>query len=122
MKITLVPQRRFDILELSVAGEVLSINGEELDLSVIPSGATLPIDAIDCDYLASDIERDENGEVSLSIILPHCFIKDKTSEEAQAVLFPDSITVTEDGVIELPVYVPPIVYDEKPTEAETEEE
>jgi hypothetical protein len=42
MHITLTPMRHDATLTLHRAGEVLTINGDPLDLSVIPEGATLP--------------------------------------------------------------------------------
>ena len=104
MQINLIPQRRDDALELSFADDVLTINGDALDLSGIPAGATLPLDAVDCALLASDIERDADGVLSLSLILPHGFIADPTTDEAKAVLFPDPLEVTEEGAITLPSY------------------
>nr|WP_319389628.1 hypothetical protein [uncultured Cohaesibacter sp.] len=104
MKLTLIPQRRDDVLSLSLAGDVLTINGEALDLSDIPAGATLPREAVICAWLASDIERDEDGTLRLSLILPHGFIADPWSDAAKAVLYPAVIEVTEDGEITLPTY------------------
>nr|WP_321525993.1 hypothetical protein [uncultured Cohaesibacter sp.] len=104
MKLTLIPQRRDDALSLSLAGDVLTINGEALDLSGIPAGATLPRDAVDCEWLASDIERDEDGALCLSLILPHGFIADPSTDAARAVLYPAMIEVTKDGKITLPTY------------------
>nr|WP_319484518.1 hypothetical protein [uncultured Cohaesibacter sp.] len=104
MKLTLIPQRRDDALALSLSGNVLTINGDALDLSGIPAGATLPREAVDCEWLASDIERDEEGTLSLSLILPHGFIADPSSDAAKAVLYPAVIEVTKDGEITLPAY------------------
>nr|WP_321457623.1 hypothetical protein [uncultured Cohaesibacter sp.] len=104
MKINLVPQRRDDTLTLSLTGDSLSINGDALDLSAIPAGATLPRDAVESEWLASDIERDEEGELSLSLIMPHGFIADPSTDAAKAVLFPDPITATKDGEIKLPTF------------------
>jgi hypothetical protein len=104
MKLTLIPQRRNDALALSLSGDVLTINGEALDLSGIPTGATLPRDAVDCAWLASDIKRDEDGTLCLSLILPHGFIADPWSDAARAVLYPSVIEVTKNGAITLPTY------------------
>ncbi|SFN61068.1 hypothetical protein SAMN04488056_101465 [Cohaesibacter marisflavi] len=104
MQINLIPQRRDDALELSFADDVLTINEDALDLSSIPAGATLPIDAVDCKWLTSDIERDADGVLSLSLILPLGFIPDPTTDEAKAVLYPDPLEVTEEGAITLPSY------------------
>ncbi len=104
MKLTLIPQRRDDALSLSLAGDVLTINGETLDLSCVPAGATLPREAVVCAWLASDIERDKDGTLRLSLILPHGFIADPSTDAARAVLYPAVIDVTKDGAITLPTY------------------
>ena len=53
MHITLSPSRRDDRLTLSKKGDTLTINGEAFDLSAIPDGATLPRDAVACEWPAS---------------------------------------------------------------------
>lgn len=70
MIITLLPQRRDMSLTLERAGDALVINGERFDFSALPEGATLPRDAVACDWLASDVER-VGGVLHLSLILPH---------------------------------------------------
>ena len=95
MKLTFTPMRRDDTLSVSVAGDVLSLNGTEFDLSGIPEGATLPRAAVTCDWLASDIER-IGGALHLALILPH---GDHAPHET---LFPTSINVTTDGPVALP--------------------
>lgn len=95
MHITFTPQRRDDQLSLARAGDALIINGETLDLSGIPDGATLPRDAVASDWLASDIER-IGGVLHLTLILPH-------GPNAPAVaLFPAPVLVEADGPISLP--------------------
>lgn len=97
MHITFSPMRRDDTLSLSKSGDVLTINGEPFDLSGIPEGATLPREAVACDWLASDIER-LGGELRLTLILPHGAIAPADT------LFPQPITVAADGPIALPAY------------------
>ncbi|WP_321449669.1 hypothetical protein [uncultured Cohaesibacter sp.] len=104
MKINLVPQRRDDALVLFCNADVLTINGQALDLSGIPAGGNMPLDAVSCGWLASDITRSANGDLTLSIILPHGFIADPTTQAAKAVLYPVAIDVTEEGQISLPTY------------------
>ena len=70
MHITLIPQRRDDRLSLSKSGDLLTVNGEDFELSGIPDGAILPREAVACEWLASDIERID-GVLHLSLILPH---------------------------------------------------
>lgn len=95
MKITLSPQRRDDSISVIKSGDALTINGEAFDFSSIPEGATLPADAIDSDFFSGPVER-INGELQINLILPH------GANASEAARFPDPITVTTDGPINLP--------------------
>lgn len=97
MKLNFTPMRRDEALTLSRSGDVLTINGEAFDFSGVPEGATLPREAVVCEWLASDIER-VNGELELTLILPH------GANAPQETLFPQPITVTADGAIALPAH------------------
>lgn len=85
-------------LTLEKAGSIIKINGTSFDLSVIPDGATLPDAdvATGCEYFSGSIERDDQGNFNLTLMLPH---DDNAPEEAR---FPKPIIVTKDGVVELP--------------------
>lgn len=99
MKINFTPQRRDDSLELAKTGDTLTINGELLDLSVIPEGATLP-DAHEAHpLLVGSISRD-NGEIELTFILPH------GPNPSPAVAFPEPVVVSEDGPVAVPFDAP----------------
>jgi hypothetical protein len=95
MKINLSPQRRDDTLTVTKQGDTLTINGTAYDFSVIPDGATLPKDATDCKWLASDVERID-GVLHLTLLLPH------GANASQAARFPQPIINPADGVLELP--------------------
>lgn len=95
MHISFSPQRRDEVLALTKAGDVLTVNGEAFDLSVVPDGATLPQEAISSDWFAGPVER-IGGELHISLFLPH------GPNPSQAVAFPHPITVNDDGPIELP--------------------
>lgn len=95
MKIYLSPVRTDDDLIASVAGDVLTVNGESLDFSQLPEGAMLPAEAIDSEWVFGPVER-INGELHLTLRLPH------GPNPSPAVAFPEPITVTEDGPISLP--------------------
>lgn len=97
MQINFTPMRREEALDISRSGDMLTVNGETFDLSVIPDGATLPREAVGCDWLASDIERVDNV-LHLSLILPH------GANAPQDTLFPQPITLTADGPVALPAY------------------
>jgi len=95
MKIKLSPKRRDDTLTVTKQGDTLTINGTAYDFSVIPDGATLPKDATDCAWLASDVERID-GVLHLTLLLPH------GANATQAARFPQPIINPADGVLELP--------------------
>jgi hypothetical protein len=95
MNITLSPQRRDDTLTVTKQGDTLTINGTEYDFSVVPDGATLPKDATDCAWLASDVERID-GVLHLTLLLPH------GANAPEAARFPQPIISPADGVLELP--------------------
>ena len=96
MLINLSPQRREDILTISKTGDTLTINGVSYDFSQLPNGATLPREAINCEFIISDVSR-INGEIELTILLPHGA---NASPEAR---FPEPINMTNDGQVVLPI-------------------
>jgi hypothetical protein len=100
MQITLSPIRHDTALTLHRAGDVLTLNGVAYDLSGIPEGATLPRDAVACDWLASDIER-IGGVLHLTLLLPH------GADAPEATRFPAPLVLTGDGPVELPPYENP---------------
>ena len=95
MKITLSPQRRDDTLEVIKSGNTLTINGTAYDFSVIPDGATLPLDAVDCIWLASDVERID-GILHLTLLLPH------SATASYDARFPTPIIDPADGILVFP--------------------
>lgn len=95
MQIKLNPQRRDDSLTVVKQGDVLVVNGTEYDFSSIPEGATLPAEAIDSDLFSGPVER-VGGVLHVTLTLPH------GPNPSQAVAFPEPITVTADGKVELP--------------------
>lgn len=103
MQINLTPMRRDDALALNRAGDVLTINGVAHDFSPLPDGGLLPQAAVGCDWIVSDVTR-EDGVICLTLILPHGPIPWPAPPQANAVLFPDPIHVTVDGPVALPSY------------------
>lgn len=96
MQISFAPMRREDRLELSRAGDVLTVNGEAFDFSGLPDGATLPRAAVACDWLASDVER-AGGAIRLTLILPH------GRQAPEGTLFPQPVAAPE-GAIPVPAH------------------
>lgn len=95
MIIKLKPQRRDDNVTIIKSGDTITINGQAFDFSVIPDGATLPAEAVECEWIAGEIHRFD-GELTLSLILPH------GPNPSQAVAFPADIVNPADGPLELP--------------------
>ncbi len=99
MHISFSPQRPHQpdhaVLTASKTGEVLTINGDSIDLSVIPDGATLPAGAIDSEWIVGPVER-IGGVLHVTLLLPH------GPNPSPAVAFPEPITVTGDGPVEVP--------------------
>lgn len=93
MKIKFSPQRNDNVLRLEVNGEVITINSEEFDLSVIPEGATLPSSAISSNFFTGDVSRTD-GILELEILLPHVY------NPPHAIAFPEPIEVTSGVVID----------------------
>jgi hypothetical protein len=96
MKLTFSPQRRDDTLALIKANDTLIINGEVLDFSPLPEGATLPSSAVGNDWIIGDITR-KDGQIELTLILPH------GPDASEAARFPVPLILTENGAVELPV-------------------
>lgn len=96
MLINLSPIRSDRTLEIIKTGETLTINGIPYDFSQLPNGATLPREAIDCEFIVSDVNR-INGEIELTILLPHGA---NASHEAR---FPEPIVMTTNGQVVLPI-------------------
>ncbi len=83
---------------LSVAGSVITINGDDLDLSALNIGDTLPASAVDHPLIERDIRRTVDG-----IEIAFVFLLGPGAPEAAR--FPVHITVTTDGQVLLPATV-----------------
>ena len=96
MLINLSPIRSDEELNITKTADTLTINGIPYDFSQLPEGATLPREAINCEFIISDVNR-INGEIELTILLPHGA---NASHEAR---FPEPINITNDGQVVLPI-------------------
>lgn len=99
MKLTFSPVRMSDRLVASVSGDVLTLNGESFDFGPLPVDATLPLDAIDCPWIAGDVTRGSDGLLTVPLILPH------GPNAPEATCFPVPIEAG-DGPVALPDYGP----------------
>lgn len=70
MKITFMPQRSDESLELSVAGDVLTINGEPVDFGPLAEGFELPFHAAGNSFVTGAVRR-VSGEVEVMVRLPY---------------------------------------------------
>lgn len=103
MYISFSPMRMDQTLTGFKQGDVLTLNGVPYDFGPLPDGATLPCDAVGCEWIVSDVERIA-GQLHLTLRLPHGFIPYPAPIESLSVLFPSTI-IAEDGDLELPTYV-----------------
>lgn len=96
MLINLSPIYSDKTLEITKTNDTLTINGESFDFSQLPNGATLPREAIGCEFILSDVHR-VNREIELTLLFP---IRADASHEAR---FPQPINMTTNGQVVLPV-------------------
>ncbi|BBH46889.1 tail fiber assembly protein [Pseudomonas sp. KU43P] len=94
MIIKLSPVRSDLQLAVFKAGEVMEINGVALDFSRLADGATLPSEAVGCEFVIAPVER-VNGDLVLTLMLPHA------ADAPQAARFPVDI-YPADGQVQLP--------------------
>lgn len=97
MKFTFSPLRSETRLVASVRGDVLVLNGAELDFGPLPKGAVLPREAVPCDWISGDVMRAEDGTLTVPLVLPH------GAEAPVETLFPQPLQ-TESGPVPLPPY------------------
>ena len=95
MHISLYPIRSDAALVANKRGDSLTINGTVYDFAPLPDGATLPASAINCEFIPGPVER-INGVLHIPLLLPH------GHDASEAARFPQPITVTSDGTLELP--------------------
>jgi hypothetical protein len=91
------PQLRSDALTLSKNGDILTINGEEIDFEPLESGTKLPSEV--CQEYSPFLlaaQRNNDGELELTLLLPH------GQDATQAARFPQPVTAI-DGLVEVPV-------------------
>jgi len=95
MIINLSPIGSTETLSVSVVGDILILNGVELDFTPMTEGATLPNQAIDCKWVLGGVYRTD-GEINVTIQLPN------TEDASELARFPSPIHITVDGPVELP--------------------
>lgn len=94
MIIKLSPVRSDAHLSVAKAGDILEVNGVALDFSRLADGATLPSEAVGCEFVIAPVER-INGDLVLTLMLPH------DADAPQAARFPVDL-YPADGQVQLP--------------------
>lgn len=94
MIIKLSPVRSDVHLSVVRAGDILEVNGVALDFSRLTDGATLPAEAVGCDFVIAPVER-TNGDLVLTLRLPH------DADAPQGARFPVDL-YPADGQVQLP--------------------
>lgn len=94
MIIKLSPVRSDVHLSVVKAGDILEVNGVALDFSRLADGATLPAEAVGCDFVITPVER-INGDLVLTLMLPH------DADAPQGARFPVDL-YPADGQVQLP--------------------
>lgn len=100
-EISFCPQLSDADLSLEKRGNVLIVNGDELDFSDLPDGGEYPPEAIDNPPIVGGVTR-VGEEIQITVILPYLMPGHFET--------PPPITVINDGPIELPEgrYPPPV--------------
>jgi hypothetical protein len=99
MLIKLMPARLDETLEVIKTGEVLTVNGEDFDLSLIGEGDTLPASAISSNWFFDKVDR-VGGELVLTLNLPLPW--NYSQEQA----FPVPLENVPDGLVAFPQPLP----------------
>lgn len=94
MILKLSPVRSDIHLSVAKTGEILEVNGVALDFSRLADGATLPAEAVGCNFVIAPVER-INGDLVLTLMLPH------DADAPQAARFPVDL-YPADGQVQLP--------------------
>lgn len=94
MIIKLSPVRSDAHLSVAKAGDILEVNGVALDFSRLAEGATLPAEAVGCNFVIAPVER-INGALVLTLMLPH------DADAPEGARFPVDL-YPADGQVQLP--------------------
>lgn len=95
--INLSPVRLDVELSASVSGKVVTLNGEAFDFGFMQDGDMLPADAIDTDFITNSVKC-ADGAIHLTLNLPH------GANAPHETRFPEPITVTTSGPVNLPPF------------------
>ena len=97
LTLTLSPRRLDQHLKLVREDDVLWLNDRKLDLTDLPEGASLPPEAVDCDFIQEPITR-QDGNLHIVLVLPH------GARAPTHTRFPAPMVLSENGPVDLPPY------------------
>ncbi|WP_276574055.1 tail fiber assembly protein [Pseudomonas qingdaonensis] len=112
MIIRLSPARSEKELRVEKSGDTLSLNGAILDFTALQNGCSLPASAVACAWIDRPVER-VNGELVLTIILPH------GADASERSRIPADIVNPPDGKVSLPTDQDPRPEPSSPTWVDT---
>ncbi|MEZ5796712.1 MAG: hypothetical protein R3D63_03995 [Paracoccaceae bacterium] len=95
MHIELIPIRMDATLEAHLAGEVLTLNGQAVDLSAVTEAEPLAAETLGCPWICGEVTR-RDGEIRLSLLLPH------GADAPEEMRFPAPISRRRTGPLPLP--------------------
>ena len=95
MRISFSPCRGDVQLDLSKAGDVLTINGEDFDFSHVTEEDPVRLGDMACEWLLSDVVR-KDGLLELTLLLPY------GAGAPAEMRFPQPVFVEQDGPVALP--------------------
>ena len=105
MKITLFPSMAAKPMEATINGDVITINGVKVDLSVVPEGYTLPGYAVGNEFFVAQIPVTRvNGELSFGLIMQ---VFPRTDEKWRDPLEPN-VLVVKSGKVPFPDVSEPV--------------
>ena len=89
-------------MQLSVAGDAVTINGEVFDFTPLPAGYQLSAADIDSPwFIETPVSKSSEGVITMTLQFPH------PSGAGDDMRFPAQVKVTQDGPVALPTYVAP---------------
>ncbi|MBC2657760.1 hypothetical protein H7A76_20165 [Pseudomonas sp. MSSRFD41] len=92
----------FELLKtLKVEGYKLTVNGEEFDFSPLEKGYELSLEAIDSPLFADKAVMSADGVLSITLLMPY-----DEATATDAIRFPEPVTVTAAGPVDIPTNHP----------------
>lgn len=82
---------------ISIEGYAITINGELFDFSPLEKGYELSLEAIGSDRFADKAVMSTDGVLAVTLLMPY-----DEATATHAIRFPEPVTVTADGQVDIP--------------------